>query len=351
MYLRDIWYFAMPGENLKIGELTHKGLLGEPIAIGRDEDGAVFALRDICPHRGVPLTAGRMLNGKESACGKSVIECPYHGWQFRTNGSCAHIPSLVPGQDIEVERIHVREYPVREIQGNIWIFMADEKRANVKPDHEPPTLPGFENRPANLRETMTFSCHIDHAVIGLMDPAHGPFVHQAWWWRSTSSIHEKAKEFAPSEMGFAMVEHVPSSNSLAYKILGGKPTTEISFRLPGIRIERITVGKHRLVGLTTVTPINEKNTEITQSFYWTLPFLALFKPVARQFLKRFLGQDRDMVNLQQEGLKFDPRLMLINDADVQAKWYHRLKNEWATAVEQGRPFENPVKRTTLRWRS
>ena len=27
-------------------------------------------------------------------------------------------------------------------------------------------------------------CNVDHGIIGLMDPAHGPFVHQAWWWRS-----------------------------------------------------------------------------------------------------------------------------------------------------------------------
>ena len=352
MYLRDIWYFALPAETLKPGDLIHKMLLGEPIAIGRGADGVAFALRDICPHRGVPLTAGRMLDGKKSACGKDVVECPYHGWQFRTDGSCVHIPSLVPEQEIEVARIRVRKYPLREIQGNIWVYMADEKRADVEPDHLPPVMPGFPDRAvANIRETMTFFCHVDHAVIGLMDPAHGPFVHQAWWWRSSASIHEKSKNFAPSEMGFAMVEHVPSSNSLAYKILGGKPTTEISFRLPGIRIERITVGKHRLVGLTTVTPIDEGTTEITQSFYWTMPFLSLFKPVARHFLRRFLEQDRNMVTLQQKGLKFDPRLMLINDADVQAKWYHKLKIEWTAAVDQGRPFENPVKPTTLRWRS
>jgi len=351
MYLKDIWYFAIPGESLKAGDLVHKVMLGEPLVIGRTTEGEAFALRDICPHRGVPLSAGRMLGNDKSACGAPVVECPYHGWQFRTNGACAHIPSLVEGQDVEVARIKVRAYPLREVQGNIWLWFADEKRLELAPNHEPPMMPGFGDQAPNIREAMTFSCHVDHAVIGLMDPAHGPFVHQSWWWRSSTSIHEKAKAFAPSELGFAMVEHQPSSNSLAYKILGGKPTTEIAFRLPGIRIERITAGNHRLVGLTSVTPIDEKTTEITQSFYWTMPFLSVFKPIARVFMKRFLGQDRDMVNLQQQGLKFDPRLMLINDADIQAKWYQRLKSEWATSLDQGRPFENPVKPATLRWRS
>lgn len=351
MYLRDIWYFALPGETIKPGAMTHKVLLGEPLLIGRTQAGDAFALRDICPHRGVPLSAGRLLGADENTCGEAVVECPYHGWQFRADGRCAEIPSLVPGQDVDVSRIRVRRYPVKEVQGNIWVYMADEKRADLVPTHEPPTMPDFGDRAPNIRETMIFSCHVDHAVIGLMDPAHGPFVHRSWWWRSRKSIHEKAKAFAPTEFGFAMVEHKPSSNSLAYKILGGAPTTEISFRLPGIRIERIKAGKHRLVGLTSVTPIDEKTTEITQSFYWTMPFLSILKPVARRFMRNFLAQDRDMVDLQQQGLRFDPRLMLINDADVQAKWYHRLKSEWDEAVEQGRPFENPVKPATLRWRS
>jgi hypothetical protein len=44
-------------------------------------------------------------------------------------------------------------------------------------------------------------------------------------------------------------------------------------------------------------------------------------------------------------------LMLIDDADIQAKWYYRLKKEWATSRAEGRAFANPVKERTLRWRS
>ncbi len=351
MFLRDIWYFALPGESLKKGDMHHKVLLGEPVVIGRDAEGAPFALRDICPHRGVPLSSGQLYAKEKSGCGKTALECPYHGWKFGTDGACLEIPSLVPGQDMDVGRIKVRRYPVREVQGNIWIYMAAESRAEAEPETAPPLMPGFEGAAPNLREAMTFACHIDHAVIGLMDPAHGPFVHRSWWWRTGGSIHEKAKDFAPAPQGFSMVAHRPSKNSFAYKILGGAPVTEITFQLPGVRIENIQAGRHRVVGFTAVTPVDENTTEITQSFYWTMPALSLLKPVARRFIRAFLKQDGDMVNLQQKGLKFEPRLMLINDSDVQAKWYHRLKKEWADAKEAGRDFENPVQPVTLRWRS
>jgi hypothetical protein len=58
-----------------------------------------------------------------------------------------------------------------------------------------------------------------------------------------------------------------------------------------------------------------------------------------------------MVELQREGLKFDPRLMLIQDADMPAMWYHRLKKAWEQSTATGEPFVNPLKATTLRWRS
>ena len=88
-------------------------------------------------------------------------------------------------------------------------------------------------------------CNVDHGIIGLMDPAHGPFVHQAWWWRSRASIREKTKRFEPIPEGFRMSAHAPSGNSAPYKLLGvyGQPVeTTIDFALPNRRTEIIRCG-------------------------------------------------------------------------------------------------------------
>jgi hypothetical protein len=50
-------------------------------------------------------------------------------------------------------------------------------------------------------------------------------------------------------------------------------------------------------------------------------------------------------------LRHAPPLLLINDADSQAKWYYRLKQEYARARAEGRGFINPIKPRVLRWRS
>jgi phenylpropionate dioxygenase-like ring-hydroxylating dioxygenase large terminal subunit len=338
--LREAWYFALPGAGLKRGRLVAKCLLGEQLVLGRDDAGRVFALRDLCPHRGVPLSCGRF-DGRE-------IECCYHGWRFAPTGHCTAIPSLVPGQRFDVERIRVPDYPAAEVQGGIWVYFGDD------PQSAPPIpeVPDIGERGPELAETMRFPGPIDDAVTGLMDPAHGPFVHRSWWWRSRRSIHEKEKSFAPSPWGFTMLRHTPSRNSRAYKLLGGAPETTIEFRLPGVRIEHIRTARHVLCNMTAVTPIDADTTEVNHLIYWTMPWLTALRPLLRPFVRKFLRQDRDMIALQhRHGSWMQLPRMLINDADTQARWYYRLKAEYARSRDEGRPFENPVPESMLRWRS
>src|SRR5262249_17032807 len=82
-----------------------------------------------------------------------------------------------------------------------------------------------------------------------------------------------------------------------------------------------------------------------------LPAAAPPAPLLKPFMHTFLDQDRQVVVKQREGLVHRPRLMLINDADTQARWWMRVKDEWIAAQSEGRPFVNPLEPKTLRWRS
>lgn len=341
-FLRNLWYYALPGGQLKPGAMMAKTLLGESVLLGRSSNRQVFALRDICPHRAIPLTCGRF-DGHE-------VECCYHGWRFDTTGRCTAIPSLTKDQDIDLSRFRVKQYPVREVQGNIWIYMAADK-AKVE-EIDIPTVPDFgDDQPYNLVETLRFPCFIDHAIVGLMDPAHSPYVHRAWWWRGRT-LSEEVKAFDPSPYGFTMRRHkLPTNMGHGYRLLGGVPETEIAFYLPGIRIEHVSTKRYTLSNLTTVTPISETETEVNTICYWNAPWLTVLKPLLQPFVRAFLKQDGDVVAKQQIGLKHNPTLMLIKDSDTQARWYYQLKAEFARATAEGRPFINPVKEQVLRWRS
>ena len=81
------------------------------------------------------------------------------------------------------------------------------------------------------------------------------------------------------------------------------------------------------------------------------PAFFFLKPFIAAGARAFLRQDGDMVNLQNQGLKYDPALLWVDDADRQAKWYQQLKREWTAAARENRAFVNPVEPVTLRWRS
>jgi phenylpropionate dioxygenase-like ring-hydroxylating dioxygenase large terminal subunit len=342
-FLRNIWYYALSGEQLKPGQMFAKQLLGEPIVFGRTHDGEVFALRDICPHRAVPLSCGRF-DGEN-------IECAYHGWRFDRVGQCQLIPALHDGQDLDLSKFKVRRYPVQEVQGNIWIFMSEQECGDTEVTHPVPLVAGFEGETHQSTLTMKFPCFIDHAVVGLMDPAHVPFVHRAWWWRTDAILTDEIKAFDPSPYGFTMRRHRLERETFFYRLLGGNTETEISFQLPGVRIEQIVTDTNRVANMTVITPISETETEVTTIFYTTISWFKPLQPILLPFIRTFLGQDRDMVVKQQIGLKHNPPLMLIRDADTQAKWYYQLRSEFVKSIAENREFVNPVKSQILHWRS
>ena len=339
MFVRDLWYMAALAAPFRPGVMRRVMLLGEPVVIGRGRSGEMFALRDICPHRGVPLSAGK-IKADDS------VECPYHGWRFRKNGVCSAIPSLVEGQDLDPAKIKVRSYPLIEQDGLIWIYMA--AKPGAAPQGEPPKVL-LSDAKIRWTETQTFACNIDHAVIGLMDPCHAAFVHDHWWWKTRPKVKEK--RYVPLPRGFTMAPHKPVKP--AYSLLG-EVSTEITFELPSTRFEIIEgtlFGQpFKVVGLTVCTPRDAQTTDTIQMFYWP-GWLFFIKPFFQLLGPTFIGDDRKIVELQKEGLKFDPNLMLIQDADQPAIWYHRVKKAWAESVENGTEFVNSVQEKVLRWRS
>jgi phenylpropionate dioxygenase-like ring-hydroxylating dioxygenase large terminal subunit len=357
LMLTGFWYRALPADRVVRNQMYKATLLEIPLVIGRDRAGRPFALRDACPHRGMPLNGGNF-NGEN-------LECPYHGWQFNVhNGQCQLIPSLTHDQTLKVDRIYAGSHPCEERDGFIWVYIPDPAPLSAgftKPIEAPEAAPQIEKfsdkyNLAYLQAEMPVN--IDHGIIGLMDPAHGPFVHQAWWWRSRHSIHEKQKNFEPIPNGFRMSAHTPSSNSVPYKLLrlyadADSITTTIDFILPNLRTETIRAGKYWFSSLTTVTPITRTQCRIDVVAAWSL---FRWFPFGAELLKfvfaKFVEQDRRTMEMQAEGLKHNPHLMLIDDADRPAKWYFQLKSAHLEAKRTGSPMKHPMSGpVTLKWRS
>lgn len=349
-WMTDCWYFLASSKTLKKGKQSRIMVLGQPIVAGRDKAGEPFALRDICPHRLVPLSAGKQIDHND----EPTLQCPYHGWQFGTrDGVCKLMPSLTGDEPIDCERVKIWKYPIHEANGAIYVYVAHERRGTPDIAMPPPNFGPLPDKPKLVVEKV-FNAHMDDAVGGLIDPAHVPYVHNQWWWRPPSIGHKvKTKVFEPIDRGWLMVSHKPSANSRLYKwFFGENITTEIFFQMPGYRWEVISGEKMRFTTLTTLTPMDEKRTYLAQYIWWTgAPLLNLILPIARPATSMFLDQDGHYVDLQNQGMKYHKNMLWIDDIDKQAKWYFTAKREWANARTEGRAFVNPVTPTTLKWRS
>ncbi len=357
LMLTGFWYRALPSGKLKRGSLRKATLLEIPLVLGRDRNSKPFALRDTCPHRGMPLSCGQFDGGQ--------IECSYHGWHFDAHsGQCREIPSLTKDQNLKIDRIYAGNYACEERESFIWVFVPDPGPAGAgftarsEPGTACPRVPTFSVKYKTAYLTADLPCSVDHGIIGLMDPAHGPFVHQAWWWRTRHSIHEKQKQFEPIPNGFRMSAHTPSSNSAPYKLLrlyadADSITTTIDFVLPNLRYETIRAGKYWFSSLTTVTPISRDRCRIDVVACWNLFRWFPFAPSLLKFVfAKFVEQDRRTMELQSEGLKTNPHLMLIDDADRPAKWYFGLKAAHIEAKRSGGEIKHPIAGPVmLRWRS
>ena len=92
---------------IKSGELAANSsrcvTLGETqVGFFRTSEG-LFAINNVCPHKGAPLHDGFVHNG--------AVTCPWHQWDFRlSDGECLNVP-----------KVSAKAYAVEERDGVIWV--------------------------------------------------------------------------------------------------------------------------------------------------------------------------------------------------------------------------------------
>ena len=115
---RNHWYPVRFSKELDEGQLQVVEIMGERLLIKRI-DGKVYAMRDRCLHRGVPLSR------KPDCYTKDTITCWYHGYTYRfQTGELTNILA-VPDSRLSGRR-KIVTYPVEEAQGLIFVFLGDE---------------------------------------------------------------------------------------------------------------------------------------------------------------------------------------------------------------------------------
>jgi phenylpropionate dioxygenase-like ring-hydroxylating dioxygenase large terminal subunit len=158
------WYVVLEAREVPRHRPIGVTRMGEKLVFWRDQAGRVVCQRDLCPHRGVALSAGKIVEG--------CIQCPFHGFKYDASGRCRLIPaSGKNARPPEAFRVHT--YPACEAHGFIYIFWGEPR--------EPlPPVPFFDD----IGDDFTYSwardpwpTHYSRAIENQLDVVHLPFVH------------------------------------------------------------------------------------------------------------------------------------------------------------------------------
>jgi len=165
MLLKNSWYVAAWDNELDAKPLGRM-ILGEPIVLFRSSDGAPVALEDRCPHRRLPLSMGKVVEG-------GLLQCHYHGLRFGRLGTCVHIP----GQKLIPAYVKAKSYPIVERYHWIWIWMGDPTLADpdLIPDYHYLDSPDWGVKGTRFHVKAGWQLIVDN----LLDLTHLAFVHES----------------------------------------------------------------------------------------------------------------------------------------------------------------------------
>jgi phenylpropionate dioxygenase-like ring-hydroxylating dioxygenase large terminal subunit len=162
--LRNLWYPVAPSWQVRADPIGITRL-GERMALWRDADGGVHALRDRCPHRGARLSLGWNLGDR--------LACWYHGVQVDAAGRVVDVPAVE--QCPMKGEIRVKSYPVRESNGAIFAYFGDELHAEPPEPRLPEQLTSDDF--SGFLCTAFWRCNYRYALDNVMDPMHGTYLH------------------------------------------------------------------------------------------------------------------------------------------------------------------------------
>jgi vanillate O-demethylase monooxygenase subunit len=161
MFLKNAWYVACQAYEITEKPLGRK-ICNESMVFYKNTEGKVVAVQDFCPHRGAPLSLGRVCNGQ--------LVCGYHGLVMGCDGHTINMPGH------QVRNFEpIKSYAVIERYGFVWVWPGDQSKV------DPAQMPVFEwfDNPewAYGGGLYHIACDYRLMIDNLMDLTHETYVH------------------------------------------------------------------------------------------------------------------------------------------------------------------------------
>lgn len=178
MFAKDCWYVAALSREVE-RSLLARTIADEQVILYRTEGGRPVAMLDRCPHRLVPLSAGKLVG--------DAVQCGYHGITFDCDGRCVRIP----GESEIAPHFRSTTFPIVERWGFVWIWLGNPEIADeskIPSDFHWSTEPGW----APLTDYIHVDGNYQLLVDNLLDLSHEAFLH-------TGTIGNAAVAETPAE--------------------------------------------------------------------------------------------------------------------------------------------------------
>ena len=328
------WYVACLSKTLK---KTPKSvtLLGVPLVLFRDQAGVARAVLDRCPHRNVPLSLGRVVDGE--------LECAYHGWRFSGEGTCTRLPGLTKCSESSHRSVSARQ--VREQQGLIWVY-GEEDDAPVSEPYKFPMVdtPGYHTVYDRVEGRGTL-----HAVAeNALDVPHTAFLHGGLFRQDGERrpIEVVVRRWHDRVEAQYIGEERPKGLIGSILAPGGGAVEHFDrFILPCVvQVEyRLSERSHMLVS-TALTPIDDFRTELFAVVCFRLPLPGwLVTPFVRPIARRIFAQDAKILTAQTDAIqRFGGEQFMSTELDALGPHIRKLLRD----AERGTSatIEEPVER-------
>ncbi|XP_019454526.1 PREDICTED: chlorophyllide a oxygenase, chloroplastic-like [Lupinus angustifolius] len=312
--LKNFWYPVAFSTGLKDDTMVPIECFEEPWVIFRGKNGEPGCVQNTCAHRACPLHLGSVNEGR--------IRCPYHGWEYATDGKCEKMPST---QQLNVK---IKSIPCFEKEGMIWIWPGSDPPTATLPSLLPPS--GFV-----VHAEIVMELPVEHGLLldNLLDLAHAPFTHTSTFAKGWS---------VPSLVKFL----TPSSGMQGY---WDPYPIDMEFKPPCMVLSTIGISKPgKLEGQNTsqcathlhqlhvCLPSSKQKTRLL--YRMSLDFAPLLKHVPfmqylwRHFAEQVLNEDLRLVLGQQERMNNGANIWNFPVSYDKLGVRYRL---WRDALEQG----------------
>ncbi len=290
-------------------------LLDRPIVLARVDGKNIVGYEDRCPHRQVPLSAGRVVDG--------TLQCAYHGWRFDPAGTLVELPGMPAGNCLP--NVRARTIDVLENGSLVWARLRQDSDTRI-----PLPIQHLAEESRRFMWQSTWSAGAADILENVLDPLHTHFVHRGLI-RFNAARRDTVASCGSTDDGFTVdYKGNAQQSGLIYRLFESPRAFERAhFYEPGtIQLDYGYSNGSRVRISIHVSPQSSTQTEV----FGTLHVDGRWAPAwaVRLFvwplIRKVANQDRDILALQAANIRrFPERKDVITPFDLVRR---RILSRW-----------------------